>query len=82
MMGSGMSDLYEKVLVRLLKEFKKADAKLIKRGYMVVNEEGFEYEVADIDDSDPENVLYVLKRAGWKSEPITHKDLKSQFKPV
>jgi len=67
--------LYETVLARLLDEIKSVDPKMIKPGLDIKNSDGFNYKVVEVDSADPDNLMYVIERPGWRSEPMTYKEL-------
>ena len=69
-------NLYRNILLRLLNELNVKNPAVIKKGLVVKNKAGFEYKIADIDETDPNHIKYTITRAGWRSEPLSYDELK------
>ena len=70
--------LYEKILIALLNESTKlqSNSSLVGKDLEIKSELGVDYKVVDVDDEDPENLLFKIARNGWVSEFMTYDELK------
>ena len=70
--------LYEKILIALLNETSKLppNPNLVSQGLEVKSKIGVEYKVVDVNDDDPNNLLFKIARADWESEFMPYDELK------